>query len=252
MTTLVDCPDSTAGEWSFHIFDIPVRVKIWFWISILIIGGEQKLGPILIWVGVCFFSILLHELGHVAAFRLCGVRAEVMLYGWGGLAIPRYGVSGFFPRILVSLAGPFAGFCLAGITLWAALASRASIQFGFHMFLPVLHVVPRGVAYSTWHLLLNDLLWVNFYWGLMNLLPVYPLDGGQAALACFERSDPDHGKRKSLILSAGLAGALAIYDVLEQNGYLVLMFAILAVSSLQMLDGLRGSSASRANRSPRW
>jgi membrane-associated protease RseP (regulator of RpoE activity) len=116
------------------------------------------------------------------------------------------------------------------------------------MFLPVLAALPRGYAWSHWYVLLNDLLWVNFYWGLINLLPVYPLDGGQASRAIFDQADPRDGVRKSLILSAAVAGALAIFGVLEHSLYLALMFAILAVSSLQMLDGSR----SRAYRSPRW
>ncbi len=82
------------GEWRFRIFDTSVRVKIWFWIVILLIGGEQKPGPLAIWFAVCFGSILLHEFGHVLAFRLFRERAEVVLYGWGGMAIPRRGVSG--------------------------------------------------------------------------------------------------------------------------------------------------------------
>src|ERR1700690_3564988 len=113
MTTLVDCPDSRLGEWDFHLFDIPVRVKIWFWIAVMLIGARDDLAMMAIWVAVCFVSILLHELGHVCAFRLFGERAEVVLYGWGGMAVPRYAVSGTFPRLVVALAGPFAGFCIA-------------------------------------------------------------------------------------------------------------------------------------------
>jgi membrane-associated protease RseP (regulator of RpoE activity) len=251
VTTLVDCPVSSAGEWRFHIFDTPVRVKIWFWIAILLLGGEQEPGAIAIWAAVCFVSILLHELGHVYAFRVFRERAEVVLYGWGGLTIPRYGVSGSFPRLVVALAGPFAGFCLTGLTLLAARYSGYSIHLGFHMFLPVLAVFPGGPAYSYWGILLNDLLWVNFYWGLVNLLPVYPLDGGHAALAIFEQADPRHGRRKSLILSAAVAAAVAVFGVLEQSTYLALMFAILAVSSLQLLDSLRGRVKSQPYRSTR-
>jgi stage IV sporulation protein FB len=252
VTTLVDCPDSRVGEWRFHIFDTPVRVKIWFWITILLIGGERETGAMAIWIAVCFVSILVHELGHVYAFRAFRERAEVVLYGFGGLAIPQCGVSGSFPRLVVALAGPFAGFCLTGLTLLAARYSGASIHLGFHMFLPVLAAFPDGAAaYSHWHVLLNDLLWVNFYWGLVNLLPVYPLDGGQAALAIFEQVDPHGGRRKSLILSAALAGAVAIAGALEQSTYLALMFVILAISSLQLLDGLRGRVKSQPYRSTR-
>ena len=251
MTTLVDCPESRAGEWRFHMFDTPVRVKIWFWITILLIGGEREPGAMAIWAAVCFVSILLHEFGHVFAFRVFRERAEVVLYGWGGLAIPRGDVSGSFPRLVVALAGPFAGFCLTGLALLAARYSGVSIHLGFYMFLPVLAVSPGGAAYSYWHVLLNDLLLVNFYWGVINLLPVYPLDGGHAALAIFEQVDPRDGKRKSLILSAAIAGAVAIFGALEQNICVALMFVILAVSSLQLLDGVRGRVKSQPYRSMR-
>jgi Zn-dependent protease len=240
MTTLIDCPDSRAGEWEFRFFDIPIRVKIWFWAAVVLIGAQSDLGLLIVWVAVCFVSVLWHELGHVLAFRLFGERAEVVLYGWGGMAVPRRGVSGPFPRLVVALAGPFAGFCLAGATVFAARGCGASIRLGFHMFLPVLAVLPRGPVYSHWYVLVNDLLWVNFYWGLINLLPIYPLDGGHAARAIFEQVDRTGGRRKSLILSASLACAVAVFGVFEESFYLVIVFAILAVSSLQLLDGLRG------------
>jgi membrane-associated protease RseP (regulator of RpoE activity) len=115
------------------------------------------------------------------------------------------------------------------------------------MFLPVLSALPSAGAPSYWQILVNDLLWVNFYWGLINLLPIYPMDGGHAALAILGQMDPREGRRKALILSALLAGAVVVYGVLSRNSYMVLMFAILGVSSLQLLDGSRGSPAGRVS-----
>jgi membrane-associated protease RseP (regulator of RpoE activity) len=83
---------------------------------------------------------------------------------------------------------------------------------------------------------LNDLLWVNFYWGLVNLLPVYPLDGGHASRAVFEQCDPFHGRRNSLILSACVAATLGLFGLVEQHWYMALMFGILMASSLQALE----------------
>jgi hypothetical protein len=77
------------------------------------------------------------------------------------------------------------------------------------------------------------------------------LDGGEPALAIFEQVDPRAGRRKSLILSAALAGAVAIFGALEQSSFLALMFVILAVSSVQWLDGLRGRVRSQPYLSTR-
>jgi stage IV sporulation protein FB len=203
-------------------------------------------GALLIWVGVCFVSILLHELGHVYAFRLFGEDAEIVLYAWGGLAISRRSHQTHLARFMVSLAGPFAGFCLAAVALAAAFLSGARIHLGFQMLLPVIYTwldvsgggVPGMMRSYYWHVLLNDLLWVNFYWGVVNLLPVYPLDGGHAARAVFEQRDPYRGMRKSLILSASVAAAVALLGILDRSIYMVVMFGILSASSLQMLESV--------------
>jgi Zn-dependent protease len=256
MPTLTDCPQSNAGEWAFRLFGVPVRVKFWFWAACLLTGANRdETSAILIWVAVCFGSILLHEMGHVVAFRLFGTPAEVVLYGWGGLAIPRRGVRGALARLTVSLAGPAAGFCAAGVVAAAAWYAGARIHLGWYLFLPWLAAYPSaagatpGTSSYLWYVLLNDLLFVNLYWGLANLLPVYPLDGGQASRALFEQSDPSGGRRKSLILSAALAVAIALVGVLQRSAYLVVMFAVLAVSSLQALETERSRTG---HRPPRW
>jgi membrane-associated protease RseP (regulator of RpoE activity) len=246
VTTLVDCPDSSRGQWRFRLFGIPVRVHPWFWLTILIMGANQETGAALIWIGVCFVSILLHELGHVWAFHAFGSRAQVVLYGFGGMAIPDRDVDrSTRAQVLISVAGPAADFCLAGVVIIAALLAGAKVFIGFRMY-----VIPTVGAYLFsnhmspshlyhWNVLINDLLFVNFYWGLMNLLPVYPLDGGQAARALFERADPSRGRWRSLIVSAAVGAAVALFATLERSTYLVLLFGILAASSVQMLGAER-------------
>ena len=44
MRNLVDCPDSQMGQWNFSLWGVPVHVKLLFWFSVLIVGGEQP-GP---------------------------------------------------------------------------------------------------------------------------------------------------------------------------------------------------------------
>ena len=247
MPTLTDCPQSNLGEWRFDLFGVPVRVKFWFWAACLITGlSQDETWALLIWVAVCFGSILLHEMGHVAAFRRFGEEAGVVLYGWGGLTIPERGVRGTAARLAVSLAGPAAGFCAAAMVMAAAYYAGAHIHLGWWAFLPGLAVSPptaarivSGTPSYLWYVLLNDLLFVNLYWGIVNLLPVYPLDGGQVSQALFERFDPSGGRRKSLILSVSLAVAIALLGALQRSPIAVVLFAVLAVSSLQGLDAER-------------
>jgi stage IV sporulation protein FB len=241
MTTLVDCPESRSGDWAFRLFRIQVRVKFWFWIATVLLSGTGDAKALMIWMAVCFVSILLHEFGHVWAFRLFGTDAETVLYGWGGLAIPDRCPRGRLATFVVSLAGPVAGFCLAALAFAVARSVGAVIQWRFYMFLPSISAWPATPTPASyyWYVLLNDVLHVNFYWGLINLLPVYPLDGGQAARALFEQRNPYRGRRHSLICSAAVAGAIALSGVILGSTFRLIVFGVLAVSSLQALETVR-------------
>jgi Zn-dependent protease len=248
VTTIVDCPQSDRATWRFRLFGTSVRVKFWFWIALLILGSDRDPGGLSIWVAACFVSILLHEMGHVFAFRFFRRDAEVVLYGFGGMAIPYRDVEGTFPEAVVAAAGPTAGFCLAGLTLAAVSLTGGSVFLGWHMFLPHLSAVlnyklllwSRSTSlYLHATVLVNDLLFVNFYWGLVNLLPVWPLDGGHISRALLEQWDRSDGLRQSLIVSAVIAAAVAIGGISNGNTWLAIMFGIFAVSSLQAMEGQR-------------
>ena len=246
MTTLVDCPQSNLGQWNFRLFGTPVRVKFWFWVTLLILASDRELPGVLIWAGVCFVSILLHEMGHVLAFRLYRRDAEVVLYGFGGLAIPRRDVVGVVPEVVVAAAGPLAGFCLAGLVTAVVLLTGGHTFVTKYMFLPDVTALvsyrlllwTHSVSlYRHATMLVNDMLFVNLFWGMVNLMPVWPLDGGHIARALLERWDPVDGRRKSLVASAVIGGAVALAGVANRNTWLAVMFGIFAVSSLQALEG---------------
>jgi stage IV sporulation protein FB len=249
MNILVDCPRSSAGELRFTVLGVPVGVKFWFWLSTLLLCGAQDTASVLIWVAVCLASVLMHELGHVLAFRLFGERADVVLYGWGGLTMPWHSVNGTVPRVVVALAGPAAGFCVVVVVIGIAWMTGFAVQ-GF----PILHIVPPGAAPlarpSYGYVLLSNLLWVNLAWSLINLLPVYPLDGAQAAQAIFERNDPHGGRRKMLIVSTVAGGLMSAFGMMQRNLYLVLAFLVLALSSAQALESAGGGGSQGPHR--RW
>jgi Zn-dependent protease len=248
--TLTDCPESRAGEWCFHLFGIEVRVKFWFWFATLLLCGDTDTKSALIWVAVCFVSILLHEFGHVIAYRLFGTDGYAVLYAFGGLAVPDEEVRGTLARFVVSMAGPIAGFCFAGVVVGVAYAAGAHVHLAWHHFLPTVSAWPdvnpanvvRFQSTYLWYVLLNDLLYVNIFWGLFNLLPVFPLDGGRASGAIFERRDPYNGMRTAYLVSAITAGLLVLVGVFAQSLYLILLFGILAASSAQQFESIRRRS----------
>jgi membrane-associated protease RseP (regulator of RpoE activity) len=86
---------------------------------------------------------------------------------------------------------------------------------------------------------------VNLYWGLVNLMPVYPLDGGQATRALLTIHDPFRGVRRALIVSIVAGVVMALYGLLTQSIYFTALFGLLAAGSAQLLEGER-----RTNRPP--
>jgi stage IV sporulation protein FB len=246
MSPNFDLSAANRGAWSFHLFGVWVRVQIWLWIILLILAGERDPRDVLIWVGVCFVSLLLHEFGHVIAFRLFGVDSTVILQAWGGLTAPRRDVHGAMPNTLVALAGPAAGFLLVGVVLIAGYFTGFQVRVGWHLFLPSLSVLPPGGAPLQaslpyyWLVALNDFLFVNLYWGIVNLLPVYPLDGGQIARAVMDERDPYGGRKRSLILSAVAGAGAALLGVALKNLLMVMLFGLLAGLSAMEAERTRG------------
>jgi membrane-associated protease RseP (regulator of RpoE activity) len=85
--------------------------------------------------------------------------------------------------------------------------------------------------------LVTMLLWVNVFWGLINLAPVYPLDGGSVMRNIFVQADPVDGVRKSLWLSV-IAGAVValVGFFLFRSLFMALLFGLLAFQSYQSLQ----------------
>ncbi len=176
---------------------IPVRVDPSFLLLSVFIGFTAGRGVegAAVWMVVVGVSILVHELGHALTFRAFGVSSSVLLYAMGGLTVPEHG-----PRlragqdILVSLAGPGVGLAFGAVVALVA---------------PPGDFPPDSLA----RLASLYLLYVNIAWGLVNLLPILPLDGGNVLAAILRKTMGDPGVRVvrvvSLVVSAGL-GALAL------------------------------------------
>jgi stage IV sporulation protein FB len=253
-------PPPNPWDLRFQILGTPVRITPWFWLASALLGWSfasaignspqfnMNVGAaLLMWIAVVLVSILVHEFGHALAFRLFGIQAHIVLYHFGGFAAP-YSTSAFgrqmrlSPKqhIVVSAAGP-----AASLALGMAVAAFFYVN-GFVIPNPLpfirLDFLQRGdhmPSPKVWALL-DAILFVNIGWAVMNLLPVYPLDGGQISREVFTLTTPREGIRYSLILSMVAAGAVAVWAVSQQDTYLAIMFGMLAFSSYQTMQAYFG------------
>jgi len=163
-----------------------VAIGVDFLLITLLIGMGTRPGAYLLeWLVVVAVSILIHELGHAFAVHSYGITPEIRLWGMGGLTIFGFALP---PRksILVSLAGPLIGIPVAV----AVMVIRP--------WLPEVEPV-RTIA--------NDLVFVNLWWGLLNLLPLAGLDGGNVVTSLFLIAMGERGRRPGLVF-VGLASVV--------------------------------------------
>ena len=249
---LFQVPPPTRYDLNFSVAGIPVRVHPLFWVISFLFGfSANNLLYTFIWALAIFLSVLVHELGHAFAFRRYGLRSSIVLHFAGGLTVPEsvswgstWANVALSPReeIAVSLAGPFSGFLLATLLVGGVVVSGGSVAvdwlLGF-IPLPAVTSLPFGGAFVT--LLLAILVSVNVFWGLINLVPVYPLDGGNVARYALLQHDPYDGVRKSLWLSVVAGGVMAFVGlVFLRSMYMALLFGLLAFQSYQSLQSRFG------------
>ncbi len=255
-------PKATPYDIRFSFLGFPVRVHPAFFIIPILLGGSvfQYAQQLEVNVGVCllvliavfFVSILVHELGHTLAFRSFGVHSHVLLYWLGGLAIPDSMGSWSAGRtrsltsnqkVIVSLAGPFAGFCLAGAFAGFVYLLGGRVEFIADSFIPTLipHLEDSRIAGNgAMFIFLWMGLWANIFWNVLNLAPIFPLDGGQVARELFTQFDPSNGLRYSLILSIVVGALIAIRGLSSGDHFMAFFFGYMAWVSYQSLQQLGG------------
>lgn len=146
----------------FRVAGIPITIDWTFPVVMVVFGLAAGLGLADTgwWLLIVLISVLWHELGHATALAAYGRRSRIVIHSVFGLTVSDDGPElRDTDSIVVSLAGPLAGAALGAVLL-------------------VVHAQDVAAAGSTWEFVLSRLVWINLGWGLLNLLPIMPLDGG--------------------------------------------------------------------------
>lgn len=140
-----------------RIFGIDVSVSFWFFATIagVLLAGKETLALYML------APIAIHELGHLVAMRLCGIRVEAVAFRAFSIDIRRSAsaTAGYGTDILLALGGVAANF----------FAALCLYLFAFQS----MRVMLLGAA--------------NVAVALFNALPIGNLDGGQALRLLLER-----------------------------------------------------------------
>jgi Zn-dependent protease len=177
------------------LFGFPVHLDISFVIIMGILGWYPgaTLLDIVLWLLITPVAVLIHELGHAFVARSTGAEPHIALAGFGG-------VTSYVPprplsrgrSLAISLAGPFVGLAAGLLLLLVRYA------FGDQIY---------GWPWTA----LQIGIFTCIAWSLLNLLPVLPLDGGQAMRELLP-GDPavrQHRAAGVSIVVAGLAAVVA-------------------------------------------
>ncbi|MBY0524898.1 MAG: site-2 protease family protein [Gemmataceae bacterium] len=232
----------TQFDLNWRMFGIPVRVSPWFWLTSLFLGwsayANTSILLLVIWVLCVFVSVLIHELGHVVVGTIFGSDGHILLYSFGGLAIGSSNLDRRWQRIAVSFAGPLAQFLLLIPIVLLEWVYTPSPRRGFES--------PDFLAE-----MLAMLFVINLFWPLLNLLPIWPLDGGQISRELFQQLVPRAGVRWSLMLSLGVSASLAVVELMSMltktpvpfiglgSLFGILFFGLFAAESWMLLQQAR-------------
>ena len=208
---------------NFKLFGIPIQVQAFFWFVMAYLGGGIKLlsAPTstalvstAVFVGAGFLSILVHELGHALMMKKFGRHPHIVLHGMGGYAMSS-GVSfSRWQNILVTLMGPMAQFGLAGVALFI-LNQVSSFP------------TPQSEAF------VRNIYTVSIWWATINLVPIFPLDGGQLMLAIFGE------RRKKVVHFISIFIGVALIILMLMNGLGMMGMLILGMLVFENIKAIQ-------------
>ncbi len=211
------------------MFGIPVGVHFSFLFIAFLAWGIYSGSELVAFTVAIFLGVLVHELGHALTARAFGAApVTITLFAMGGVTMfstdPPLS-SG--RRFLISAAGSTAGIVVGGplFLLW-----RADVFDG----------LSRLGKVGLWSFIIAAL-----FWGVLNWIPIRPLDGGQMLTAALEMVVPAHADIIARAVTV-VVGVTAIIVAISFEAY----FAAFFVGFLVFM-GARGTRQDRSESRPR-
>jgi Zn-dependent protease len=178
-----------------------------------------------------YASIFLHEVGHMLTARYYGYNVhKIGLFLMGGFCLSEGESDQPMLNARIFLSGPLVNLCLAFI---CALPILNGFIPGLEYFSILNDSIPREFLVNILLMgLINSLLFIY------NIIPIFPLDGGQMMLSVFHSSI---GERKATLTTAvtGLGFSIVLTGIAIQMNNVVLLFfhLLLVIGPILLLVG---------------
>jgi stage IV sporulation protein FB len=172
---------------------------------------------------ILFLIVLLHEFGHCFAARWVGGEAEdILMTPLGGLAFARPPHRPL-PTFITVAAGP-----AVNVVICLLAAATMYLISGWLPWNPIGYLHQHGVSSASWRQVHWYAFWVytvSLALLLFNLLPIFPLDGGQMLQAALW---PKLGHYRSMMFACvtGMIGAVILALVGIMTSILLIFIAI--------------------------
>lgn len=214
-----------------------------------VLGGSRTTAYLVTVASVLsfFFSLILHELGHAFVARRNGLQVlGIELWAFGGITRTSGAVETPGPEFRVAAAGPAVTLAVIvlSVAVGAALASNSHF-FSVAVGSGGVHSTP-AVVWLSWVATLNMLVLV------LNLVPAFPLDGGQIAHALIWRLTGDRNRATRFTGRAGQgfavllgAGGLALLGSSGSFSAVALIFIAVLIYQAASMAVAQGSMGQR-------
>jgi stage IV sporulation protein FB len=205
------------------VFGFPIEVRADFFLMLLgwaaLMAGSWPVWSIATWCGVVVGALLVHELGHALAARAFRLPVRgIRLHALGGDVT--HGAGSSAQQLVIALAGPGAGIAAGGVALLLAAIVGGGGPIG---------LVVEQILFATWG------------WSLLNLLPIRPLDGGNALLELLNLGGrPSSALTTTHRVGLGVGTALVVGAAASGAVYLVALGALLTYGNYAALRSRRG------------
>ena len=159
----------------------------------------------LIWIPILFLSVLVHELAHAGMIGILGFgSSQIILGGMGGVTINQRKARPW-QDFLISVAGPASSFALAFLCVFFSRTEVGQTDKMLQVFLP-------------W------MVQANIFWGLFNLVPVPPLDGGHATRDFFRMFLSERMAFVVAIWIAMIVGVVVVVYAFKAQWYFLALY----------------------------